>query len=87
MSTAKIAHLAAGRDVQSLFDGTVAGVGFSLTLEDRFGIERLLRHQGTKHAPNPPLLNGLLRHKLGISREALEPAPAELVVSGRHVTT
>ncbi|GGL50181.1 hypothetical protein [Wenxinia marina] len=61
-------------------------VGFALTVEDRVGIERLLRHNRTKHSPNPPLLNGLLRHKLKISRGALEPAADDLVISGRIVT-
>lgn len=86
MSTAKIIHFSADHDVQSLFDRTVAGVESVLTVDDRLGIERLVRHRGTKHAPNPALLNGLLRHKLKISRAAPEPAPAELVVSECHVT-
>lgn len=86
MPTAKTIHLSVGPNPPSLFDRTVAGAGFSLTVDDRVGIERLLRHRGTKHAPNPPLLNGLLRHKLKVSRAAPQPAPSDLVVSGCHVT-
>lgn len=60
--------------------------GYLLTLEDRLGIERLLHDKGTRHARNPPILNGLLRHKLRSSRGAPEPTPADLVVAGSHVT-
>jgi len=86
MTVTRITHLPAGRDFRSLFARSAVETGFLLTVEDRLGIERLLRHRGTKNAPNPPLLNGLLRHKLRISRGAPEPAPPDLVVAGRHVT-
>lgn len=85
MTIARIARLPAGRDFQSLFERSAIETGFFLTVEDRAGIERLLRHHGTKHAQNPHLLNGLLRHKLRISRGAQEPAAPELVVAGCHV--
>ena len=86
MTITRIARLPAGSDFRPLFERSAIETGFLLTVEDRLGIERLLRHRGTGHAPNPPLLNGLLRHKLRISRGATEPAPPELVVSGCHVT-
>lgn len=73
-------------DIKTLFGPAAVGIGFSLTVEDRLGIERLLGHSAMMHASNPPLLRGLLRHKLRISRAATEPAPAELVVAGRQVT-
>ncbi|UWQ86030.1 hypothetical protein [Leisingera caerulea] len=86
MTIAKITHLPAGSDFRSLFERSAVETGFFLTVEDRFGIERLLHRRGTKNAPNPPLLNGFLRHKLRISRGAPWPAPPELVVAGCHVT-
>ena len=86
MTFDKTTHLPAGSDFRSLFERTAVESGFLLTLEDRLGIERLLRTGVTRNAPNPPLLIGLLTHKLRISRGAPEPAPPELVVSGRQVT-
>ncbi|KAA8606070.1 hypothetical protein AL036_16190 [Salipiger aestuarii] len=84
--TTRITHLPSGSDIRSLFERSVVEAGFLLTVEDGLGIEHLLRHRGTRNAPNPPLLNGLLRHKLRISRVAPEPAPPDLVVAERHVT-
>ncbi|MGR3454594.1 hypothetical protein [Pseudooceanicola sp.] len=86
MTITRITHLPAGSDFRSLFERSAVQTGFLLTVEDRLGIERLLRHRGTKNAPNPLLLNGLLRHKLRISRGAPEPAPPGLVMAGCHVT-
>ena len=86
MSIVKITRPSVAHDVQSLFDRTVSGAGFSLTVDDRLGIERLVRHRRTRYAPNPPLLDGFLLHKLRMARAAPEPAPPELVVSECHVT-
>ena len=86
MTITKITHLHSGCDFRSLFEPSAIETGFYLTVDDRVGIERLLRHRETTNAPNPPLLNGLLHHKLRISRGAPEPAPPDLVVAGRHVT-
>lgn len=86
MTFAKSTQLPAGSDFRSLFERSAVETGFLLTVEDRFGIERLLHHRGTRNAPSPALLNGLLRHKLRISRGAPWPAPPELVVAGCHVT-
>lgn len=86
MTTTNITQLPSGSDFRSLFKHYAVGSGYFLTVDDRAGIERLLRDRGTKNAPNPSLLNGLLRHKLRISRGAIEPASPELVRSGCHVT-
>lgn len=86
MTITRIPHLPAGSDFRSLFERSAVGSGFLLTVDDRLGIERLLRHRGTRNSPNPPLLNGLLRHKLRISRGTPEPASPDLVVAGSHVT-
>ncbi|WP_299822097.1 hypothetical protein [uncultured Jannaschia sp.] len=86
MTFANVTRLPLGRDFRSVFDAGPAQTRFFLTVEDRIGIERLLRQRGTRNAPNPVLLEGLLRHKLRISRGAAEPAPQELVVAGCHVT-
>ncbi|WP_297771773.1 hypothetical protein [uncultured Roseovarius sp.] len=85
MTITRLTQLPAGSDFRSLFERSAVETGFLLTVNDRLGIERLLRHRGTKNAPNPPLLNGLLRHKLRISRGAPEPASPDLVVAGCHV--
>ncbi|AZQ68686.1 hypothetical protein EF888_17055 [Silicimonas algicola] len=86
MTVTRITHLPSGSDFRSLFEPSAIETGFYLTVDDRVGIERLLRHLKTRNAPNPPLLNGLLHHKLRISRGAREPAPPEMVVAGRQVT-
>jgi hypothetical protein len=86
MTIARTIQLPAGSDFRRLFNRTAIQPGFRLTVDDRAGIERLLRKDGTRHAPNPPLLNGLLRHKLRTSRGAWEPAAPELVVGGRRIT-
>ena len=86
MTIAKITHLPPGRNIRTLLEREVPASGFALTREDRAGIERLLRHRGTRHVPNPPLLNGLLRHKLKISSPAAHPVPPDLVAGGCHVT-
>ncbi|SDY81132.1 hypothetical protein [Citreimonas salinaria] len=86
MTITRIPHLPSGSNFQSLFERSAVETGFLLTVEDGVGTERLLRHCGTKNAPNPPLLIGLLRHKLRISRGAPEPAPPEVVLAGRQVT-
>lgn len=86
MTITRITRLPSGSDFRSPSERSAVETGFLLTVEDRFGIERLLRHGGTRNAPIPPLLDGLLHHKLRISRGAPEPAPPELVVAGRHVT-
>lgn len=86
MTLENVTRLPLGRDFRSVFDAGPAQARFALTVEDRAGIERLLRRRGTRQAPNPVLLEGLLRHKLRISRGAPEPAPRELVVAGCHVT-
>ncbi|WP_323781622.1 hypothetical protein [Leisingera sp.] len=86
MTIIKMNQLPASSDFRSLYEGTALGAGFLLTVEDRLGIERLLHSRGTRNAPSPALLNGLLSHKLGISRGAPWPTPPELVVAGCHVT-
>ena len=86
MTITRISNLPAGSDFRSLFERSAVETGFLLTVDDRLGIERLLRHSGTRNSPNPPLLNGLLRHKLRISRGTPEPASPDLVVAGSHVT-
>ena len=86
MTITRITQLPTGREVRPPFRRAAAQTGFRLTVDDRLGIEQLLRCEGTRSAPNPPLLNGLLRHKLRISRGAPEPASPDLVVAGRHVT-
>ena len=86
MTITRMTTLPAGSNFRSPFERSAVETGFLLTMEDRLGIERLLRQRGTENAPNPPLLNGLLRHKLRISRRAPEPAPPELVVAACHVT-
>lgn len=86
MSAANIIHSLAGRGIQRLFKRSAVGAGFFLTVEDRLGIERLLRHGAMQHAPNPELLTGLLRYKLRSSRSAPEPVPWDLVVAGCHLT-
>ncbi|GGL50434.1 hypothetical protein [Wenxinia marina] len=86
MTFANITRLPFGINVRTLLERELPASGFALTREDRAGIERLLRQHDTKHAPNPPLLNGLLRHKLRISAPAPRPTPLELVVGGSHVT-
>ena len=86
MTNTRLTHLPPGTDFRSIFGRSDVETGFLLTVEDRAGIERLLRHGGTKHAANPHLLNGLLRHKLQISRGAIEPASPNLVVAGCDVT-
>ena len=86
MTITRIPQLPAGSDFRSLFERSAVGSGFLLTVDDRLGIERLLRRRGTRNSPNPHLLNGLLRHKLRISRGTPEPASPDLVVAGSHVT-
>jgi len=86
MTITRITHLPAGSDFRSLFELSALETGFLLTVDDRLGIEHLLRYRGTRNAPNPHLLNGLLRHKLRISRGSPEPASPDLVVAGCHVT-
>lgn len=86
MTITRITHLPPGSDFRPLFPRSAVETGFLLTVEDRRGIERLLRHDGTRNAANPALLNGFLRHKLRISREAPEPPPPGLVMAGCHVT-
>ncbi|EAR51977.1 hypothetical protein OG2516_13169 [Oceanicola granulosus HTCC2516] len=86
MTIVNLAQPPTGGDFRSIFARTAAETGFLLTANDRSGVERMLRHRGTKHAPNPALLNGLLRHKLRISQPAPEPVPPTLVVAGCHVT-
>jgi hypothetical protein len=86
MTITRITHLPAGSDFRSLFERSAVETGFLLTVDDRLGIEHLLRQRGTKNSPNPALLNGLLRHKLRISRGTPEPASPDLVVGGCHVT-
>ncbi|GAW36697.1 hypothetical protein RA2_03772 [Roseovarius sp. A-2] len=86
MTITRITHPPAESDFRSLFERSTVEAGFLLTVDDRLGIEHLLRYRGTRNSPNPPLLNGLLRHKLRISRGALEPASPDLVVAGRRVT-
>ncbi len=86
MTITNFMQLPSGSDLRSLFERSAAETGFLLTVEDRAGIERLLRFHAGRHAPNPPLLNGLLRHTLRISRGVPEPALPELVMAGRHVS-
>lgn len=86
MTTTKFTQLPSGSDFRSLFERSAVETGFLLTVEDRNGIERLIRHGETKNAQNPPLLDGLLRHKLRISRGAPEPTPSGLVIAGCQVT-
>lgn len=86
MTITRITHLPAGSDFRSLFERSAVGSGFLLTVDDRLGIEHLLRYRGTRNSPNPALLNELLRHKLRISRGTPEPASPDLVVAGCHVT-
>ncbi|ARC87382.1 hypothetical protein [Rhodovulum sp. MB263] len=86
MTITRITHLPPGSDFRELFPRSSVETGFLLMAADRLGIERLLRHDGTRNAANPALLNGFLRHKLRISRAAPEPAPPGLVVAGCHVT-
>lgn len=85
MTITRITHLPAGSGFRSLFERSGVETGFLLSVDDRLGIERLLRHRGTRNSP-PPLLSGLLRHKLRISRGTPEPASPDLVVAGCHVT-
>ncbi|MCP1167052.1 hypothetical protein [Limimaricola litoreus] len=86
MTITNLMQLPSGSDLRALFERPAAETGFFLTVEDRAGIEHLLRNSAARHAPNPPLLNEFLRHKLRISRGAPEPASPELVVAGCHVT-
>ncbi|ETA50146.1 hypothetical protein [Ponticoccus alexandrii] len=86
MTTTRITQLPTGRGGRPPFRRSAVQTGFRLTIDDRLGIEQLLRREGTRSAPNPPLLNGLLRHKLRISRGAPEPVSPDLAVAGRHVT-
>lgn len=86
MSFDNITSQPSGRDFRSLFERPALETGFFLTVEDRVGIKRLLANDGTRHAPNRPLLDGLLRHKLRTSRGAVEPPEPELVVAGRLIT-
>lgn len=86
MTITRTTLLPAGSDFRSLFERSAVKTGFLLTVDDRLGIEHLLRYRGTSNSPNPPLLNGLLRHKLRISRRTPEPASLDLVVAGCHVT-
>lgn len=86
MTITRITHLPASSDFRSLFERSAVETGFLLTVDDRLGIEHLLRKRGTRNSPNPALLNGLLRHKLRISRRTPEPASPDLVVGGCQVT-
>lgn len=86
MSVTNITRSLAGERVQRLLIRSAVGAGFSLTMVDRLGIERLLRHGATQHVPNPDLLSGLLRHKLRTSLGAAEPASRRLVGGGFHLT-
>lgn len=86
MTITRITSLPAGSDFRSLFERSAMQTGFVLTVEDRVGIERLLRRRVIDYAPNPPLLNGLLRYKLRISRGVPEPATSEIVVAGSLVS-
>ncbi|WP_417722886.1 hypothetical protein [Salipiger sp.] len=86
MTIATFTQLPSGGDFRSIFSQSTGKAGFLLTAHDKAGIEHLLRNGGTRHAPNPPLLNGLLRHKLRTSCLAPEPAAPELVTSGCLVT-
>lgn len=76
-------HMFRRQDIRSVYERPSLDRGFELTVDDRAGIERLLRQGRLKRSPTPELLEGFLRHKLRISRGAVEPAPADLVVSGR----
>lgn len=86
MTITRLTPLPPGSDFRSLFERSAIQTGFVLLVEDKVGINCRLRRRSTDHAANSPLLNGLLRHKLRISRSSPEPAPDELVVAGRHVT-
>ncbi|GKY87488.1 hypothetical protein [Sinisalibacter aestuarii] len=85
MSITKLARLPGG-ETNSTIEHHVSGADCCLIAEDRRGIERLLQNRSTRHAPNPPLLNGLLRQKLRASHDAPVPTPPDLVVAGSHVT-
>lgn len=85
MSINKIHYPSFGGSPRTAHDHFEPGA-YHLTVADRLGIERLLDNKATRHAPNPSILDGLLRHKLRSARGAPEPAPADLVVAGSIVT-
>lgn len=78
-------HLLASNAYRPSFKSPPLEGRFQLTRADRIGVERLLRLGFTENCPNPTLIEGFLRHKLRMARPAPEPAPANLVVAGRHV--
>lgn len=86
MTIANITALSSGRGFRSVFERSAARSGYLLTANDRVAIVALLRNNGTKHAPNPALLKGLLRHKLRVSNCASDPLPADLVRVGALIT-
>lgn len=86
MSMNKIVYPSFGGVPRVVHDHLSDRSSYALTVDDRIGIERLLRHGATRHAPNPTILDGLLRHKLRAARGAPDPAPSTLVVAGSRVT-
>lgn len=86
MSISKQGCPSGGSEERAITPRTTSETECLLGAEDRVAIERLLRNRGTRHAPNPLLLNGLLSRKLRSARAAPVPAPADLVVGGSHVT-
>ncbi|MGJ8547222.1 MAG: hypothetical protein ACSHWZ_17380 [Sulfitobacter sp.] len=90
MTFAKFTRPAGDKTRAPMFDGAFDCAydksGFALTVQDRLGIERLVAQDAPRHLPHPALSAGLLRHKLRISRGAMEPPEPSLVVSGARVT-
>jgi hypothetical protein len=86
MSMNKIVYPSFGGFPRVIDDHVTDRTSYYLTVADRAGIEKLLRNRATRHAANPTILNGLLRHKLRSARGAPEPAPSNLVVAGSQVT-
>lgn len=81
-----IGPFTAGREIQSMYRKVSGKSAFALTVNDRTGIEKLLRDGASIQSQNPELLAGLLRHKLRSSRCEAEPADLSLVISGSRVT-
>lgn len=86
MSVIKIVYPSFGGFPRVVHDHLTDRSSYYLTVADRVGIEKLLANRATRHAPNPTILNGLLRHKLRSARGAPEPSPFNLVVAGSQVT-
>ena len=71
---------------RTITSARVAQTRHLLTQSDRNAIARLLADGGTRHAPNPVLLEGLLRQRLRSARPAPEVIPTDLIIAGSRVT-